>query len=184
MGLSAFISSQPGAVKLPKRQASWILSSKIKLHRVWWQPRNCNMSRKCPTCEKTVYMGERGISSDHLQPFQVLFWPFDTQLSNTILHALQRSFQETLTNKRAIKSFLIFDGALVTLQNSELQHGGTFCVYCQKSKMLSLSISHLSISSFFTGEKKESLGNWFHPLCLKCKKCGRQLATGNHAEVY
>lgn len=34
-----------------------------------------------------------------------------------------------------------------------------------------------------TGEKKESLGNWYHPLCLKCKKCGRQLATGNHAEV-
>lgn len=34
-----------------------------------------------------------------------------------------------------------------------------------------------------TGEKKESVGNWYHPLCLKCKKCGRQLAKGNHAEV-
>ena len=34
-----------------------------------------------------------------------------------------------------------------------------------------------------TGEKKESLGNWYHPLCLKCRKCGRQLAVGNHAEV-
>ncbi|XP_020611640.1 cysteine-rich protein 1-like isoform X1 [Orbicella faveolata] len=35
----------------------------------------------------------------------------------------------------------------------------------------------------YMGEKKESLGNWYHPLCLKCKKCGRQLATGSHAEV-
>ncbi|XP_020611641.1 cysteine-rich protein 1-like isoform X2 [Orbicella faveolata] len=34
----------------------------------------------------------------------------------------------------------------------------------------------------YMGEKKESLGNWYHPLCLKCKKCGRQLATGSHAE--
>ena len=34
-----------------------------------------------------------------------------------------------------------------------------------------------------TGEKKESLGNWYHPLCLKCRKCGRQLAVGSHAEV-
>lgn len=34
----------------------------------------------------------------------------------------------------------------------------------------------------YMGEKKASLGNWYHPLCLKCKKCGRQLATGSHAE--
>ena len=34
-----------------------------------------------------------------------------------------------------------------------------------------------------SGEKKESLGNWYHPLCLKCRKCGRQLAVGSHAEV-
>ena len=42
-----------------------------------------------------------------------LYFDFDTQLSNNILHALQLSSQETSTNKRAIKSLLIFDGALV-----------------------------------------------------------------------
>ena len=43
--------------------------------------------------------------------------------------------------------------------------------------------SFVIVTSCLTGEKKESLGNWYHPLCLKCKKCGRQLATGSHAEV-
>ncbi len=34
------------------------------------------------------------------------------------------------------------------------------------------------------GEKKRSLGRDYHPLCLKCHKCKRQLTPGQHAEVY
>lgn len=33
------------------------------------------------------------------------------------------------------------------------------------------------------GEKKRSLGRDYHPLCLKCQKCNRQLTAGQHAEV-
>ncbi|KTF93129.1 hypothetical protein cypCar_00033048 [Cyprinus carpio] len=32
------------------------------------------------------------------------------------------------------------------------------------------------------GEKKRSLGRDYHPLCLKCHKCKRQLTAGQHAE--
>ncbi|XP_043969848.1 cysteine-rich protein 1 isoform X2 [Gambusia affinis] len=32
------------------------------------------------------------------------------------------------------------------------------------------------------GEKKRSLGRDYHPLCLKCQKCKRQLTAGQHAE--
>lgn len=35
-----------------------------------------------------------------------------------------------------------------------------------------------------TGEKKRSLGRDYHPLCLKCQKCNRQLTPGQHAEVF
>ncbi|XP_061685969.1 cysteine-rich protein 1 isoform X1 [Syngnathoides biaculeatus] len=31
-------------------------------------------------------------------------------------------------------------------------------------------------------EKKRSLGRDYHPLCLKCQKCKRQLTAGKHAE--
>ncbi|KAM8771384.1 cysteine-rich protein 1 isoform 1-T1 [Acanthopagrus schlegelii] len=35
----------------------------------------------------------------------------------------------------------------------------------------------------YFGEKKRSLGRDYHPLCLKCQKCNRQLTAGQHAEV-
>uniref|UniRef100_A0A9J7ZUY3 Cysteine-rich protein 1 n=1 Tax=Cyprinus carpio carpio TaxID=630221 RepID=A0A9J7ZUY3_CYPCA len=34
----------------------------------------------------------------------------------------------------------------------------------------------------YNGEKKRSLGRDYHPLCLKCHKCKRQLTAGQHAE--
>ncbi|XP_037546366.1 cysteine-rich protein 1 [Nematolebias whitei] len=34
----------------------------------------------------------------------------------------------------------------------------------------------------YFGEKKRSLGRDYHPLCLKCQKCNRQLTAGQHAE--
>uniref|UniRef100_W5LAC8 Cysteine-rich protein 1 n=1 Tax=Astyanax mexicanus TaxID=7994 RepID=W5LAC8_ASTMX len=34
----------------------------------------------------------------------------------------------------------------------------------------------------YWGEKKRSLGRDYHPLCLKCHKCKRQLTPGQHAE--
>uniref|UniRef100_A0A668SC75 Cysteine-rich protein 1 n=1 Tax=Oreochromis aureus TaxID=47969 RepID=A0A668SC75_OREAU len=34
----------------------------------------------------------------------------------------------------------------------------------------------------YFGEKKRSLGRDYHPLCLKCQKCNRQLTPGQHAE--
>ena len=53
------------------------------------------------------------------------------------------------------------------------------CIIAKIKEMDSIFYSRVIL----TGEKKESLGNWYHPLCLKCRKCGRQLAVGNHAEV-
>ncbi|KAM4603430.1 cysteine-rich protein 2 isoform 2-T2 [Polymixia lowei] len=35
----------------------------------------------------------------------------------------------------------------------------------------------------YFGEKKRSLGRDYHPLCLKCQMCNRQLTPGKHAEV-
>uniref|UniRef100_A0A672GG52 Zgc:195282 n=1 Tax=Salarias fasciatus TaxID=181472 RepID=A0A672GG52_SALFA len=35
----------------------------------------------------------------------------------------------------------------------------------------------------YFAEKKRSLGRDYHPLCLKCQKCNRQLTAGQHAEV-
>ncbi|CAL8356967.1 unnamed protein product [Boreogadus saida] len=32
------------------------------------------------------------------------------------------------------------------------------------------------------GEKRRSLGRDYHPLCLKCQTCKRQLTAGQHAE--
>ncbi|XP_036809818.1 cysteine-rich protein 2-like isoform X5 [Oncorhynchus mykiss] len=34
----------------------------------------------------------------------------------------------------------------------------------------------------YFGEKKRSLGRDYHPLCLKCQLCQRQLTPGQHAE--
>ncbi|KAL2098211.1 hypothetical protein ACEWY4_007418 [Coilia grayii] len=34
----------------------------------------------------------------------------------------------------------------------------------------------------YFGEKKRSLGRDYHPLCLKCQQCKRQLTAGQHAE--
>ncbi|XP_045567224.1 cysteine-rich protein 1 isoform X5 [Salmo salar] len=34
----------------------------------------------------------------------------------------------------------------------------------------------------YFGEKKRSLGRDYHPLCLKCQQCQRQLTPGQHAE--
>uniref|UniRef100_A0A6Q2XIH3 Cysteine-rich protein 1 n=1 Tax=Esox lucius TaxID=8010 RepID=A0A6Q2XIH3_ESOLU len=34
----------------------------------------------------------------------------------------------------------------------------------------------------YFGEKKRSLGRDYHPLCLKCQNCKRQLTPGQHAE--
>ncbi|XP_066576678.1 cysteine-rich protein 1 [Amia ocellicauda] len=34
----------------------------------------------------------------------------------------------------------------------------------------------------YFGEKKRSLGRDYHPLCLKCYLCKRQLTPGMHAE--
>ncbi|XP_045568447.1 cysteine-rich protein 1 isoform X2 [Salmo salar] len=36
----------------------------------------------------------------------------------------------------------------------------------------------------YFGEKKRSLGRDYHPLCLKCQQCQRQLTPGQHAEVW
>lgn len=38
-------------------------------------------------------------------------------------------------------------------------------------------------SSLCAAERKRSLGRDYHPLCLKCQKCSRQLTAGQHAEV-
>lgn len=42
---------------------------------------------------------------------------------------------------------------------------------------------HNEASRPSAGEKKRSLGRDYHPLCLKCQECKRQLNPGQHAEV-
>uniref|UniRef100_A0AAZ3RE03 Cysteine-rich protein 1 n=1 Tax=Oncorhynchus tshawytscha TaxID=74940 RepID=A0AAZ3RE03_ONCTS len=42
-------------------------------------------------------------------------------------------------------------------------------------------LPHLLYSAFHC-EKKRSLGRDYHPLCLKCQLCQRQLTPGQHAE--
>ena len=36
----------------------------------------------------------------------------------------------------------------------------------------------------FTAERRQSMGNVFHPDCLKCQECGKILKPGQHAEVH
>lgn len=47
--------------------------------------------------------------------------------------------------------------------------------------------NHLTVTSALSfigpGEKRRSLGRDYHPLCLKCQRCNRQLTAGQHAEV-
>lgn len=43
--------------------------------------------------------------------------------------------------------------------------------------------SRCATSFLYAAEKKRSLGRDYHPLCLKCQKCSRQLTAGLHAEV-
>ncbi|XP_075787395.1 cysteine-rich protein 1-like isoform X2 [Pelodiscus sinensis] len=42
--------------------------------------------------------------------------------------------------------------------------------------------SEFPVASSFCAERKRSLGKDYHPLCLKCYQCKRQLSPGQHAE--
>lgn len=98
--------------------------------------------------------------------------------------ALQRSFQEMSTNDRWKNIAFDFINAPIALVNNYWATlGNILCFFLPKNQRYCFFWSHVLVTSCLTGEKKESLGNWYHPLCLKCKKCGRQLATGSHAEV-
>lgn len=97
----------------------------------------------------------------------------------------QRSFQGATKNGRSKLKYysplLIFIDAFGALMKNVCE---SFSGWWKKKSNILLFFDLISIyPRASTGEKKESLGNWYHPLCLKCKKCGRQLATGNHAEV-
>ena len=76
-----------------------------------------------------------------------------------------------------------FINVLIVLENNYWGILGSTLWFLAKESKILLILIICDYNLVFTGEKKESLGNWYHPLCLKCKKCGRQLATGNHAEV-
>ena len=73
-GLSAFTTMRAGGVKLnttTQNALDSIHTTKAALIlKTNWE---LNMSRKCPTCEKTVYMGERWIFSEHLSTFLPYF---------------------------------------------------------------------------------------------------------------
>jgi len=73
--------------------------------------------------------------------------------------------------------------APLALGNNYWARSSNILQFLVKESKILFFWSHVLITSCLTGEKKASLGNWYHPLCLKCKKCGRQLATGSHAEV-
>lgn len=123
---------------------------------------------------------------DEFQPafthLLALFWFWQAQLLNDVFRALRRSFQEMSTNDRSLSRFS-FHWRSARFRKQLLGEIIEYSpVSCQRIKIL-FFWSHVLITSCLTGEKKESLGNWYHPLCLKCKKCGRQLATGSHAEV-
>ncbi len=62
------------------------------------------------------------------------YFDFDTQLSNNILHKLQRSFQEMSTNKLSTKTLLIFIVDPVASAKVSVPQCGTFCAFLPKIK--------------------------------------------------
>lgn len=142
------------------------------------------MSRKCPTCEKTVYMGKRWIFSNNFQTLTGFILTLTHNCRIIFFISCSVAFKKCQRINFQQKRFW-FSSSIQSLQQKFLCHSVEHSVlFCQKSKMLSFfDLMFFVHPRALTGEKKESLGNWYHPLCLKCKKCGRQLATGNHAEV-
>ncbi|XP_055770585.1 uncharacterized protein LOC129846750 isoform X3 [Salvelinus fontinalis] len=62
-----------------------------------------------------------------------------------------------------------------------MQNGSENSVSCGNARRPWCCQRQLS-SSAQTSEKKRSLGRDYHPLCLKCQQCQRQLTPGQHAE--
>uniref|UniRef100_A0A452IS30 LIM zinc-binding domain-containing protein n=1 Tax=Gopherus agassizii TaxID=38772 RepID=A0A452IS30_9SAUR len=52
---------------------------------------------------------------------------------------------------------------------------------CPETECLEYNYSYRFL--LLTAERKRSLGKDYHPLCLKCYQCKRQLSPGQHAEV-
>uniref|UniRef100_A0A674KC63 LIM zinc-binding domain-containing protein n=1 Tax=Terrapene triunguis TaxID=2587831 RepID=A0A674KC63_9SAUR len=48
--------------------------------------------------------------------------------------------------------------------------------------MRCLEYNYSYLFLLLTAERKRSLGKDYHPLCLKCYQCKRQLSPGQHAE--
>lgn len=125
---------------------------------------------------------------DEFQPafthLLALFWFWQAQLLNDVFRALRRSSVQEMSNDRSLRN-LAFDStdAPLAYGNNYWARSSNILKFLVKESKILFFWSHVLITSCLTGEKKQSLGNWYHPLCLKCKKCGRQLATGSHAEV-
>ncbi|XP_078253060.1 cysteine-rich protein 1 isoform X1 [Rhinoraja longicauda] len=54
----------------------------------------------------------------------------------------------------------------------------SYCPICGKPVYFAFLINILHSAA----ERKRSLGKDYHPLCLKCYRCKRQLSPGQHAE--
>ncbi|CAH3133340.1 unnamed protein product [Porites lobata] len=123
---------------------------------------------KCPTCAKEVYFAERvsSIGKDwhrgclKCAKCKKTLSPGGHSEVTHLEFSYEYSGRYFWNNISTAKISLILKA-----RNSDMSRK---CPTCDKT--------------VYMGEKKESLGNWYHPLCLKCRKCGRQLAVGNHAE--
>ena len=140
--------------------------------------KNEAMSRKCPTCEKTVYMGKHVFKTLGNSMMWPQLWSFSSVKQTTwIIFFSKYPFEWNCRYCKKDTRTRLLPCSLFSLE----KHTNVSVPSCQK---VTMCFSFRLLPRVCTaGEKKESLGNWYHPLCLKCKKCGRQLSSGNHAEV-
>ncbi|CAH3141490.1 unnamed protein product [Pocillopora meandrina] len=127
--------------------------------------------RKCPTCNKDVFFAEKvsSLGKDwHRGCLKC------TRCGKTLTSGGHAEPMKCIAETNRDLFTGGFSRASISLRVSTLKQQESIWIMSRKCPTCEKTV--------YMGEKKESVGNWYHPLCLKCKKCGRQLAKGNHAE--
>lgn len=116
----------------------------------------------------TSSLGQNGTTVLHVLPFSLVNrfkksdGPWSTDLLSPILAPL------------------VLMRATATIQT--INHPRTLDLGAEGRKTTQVT-DKCATSFLCAGERKRSLGRDYHPLCLKCQKCSRQLTAGQHAEV-
>lgn len=79
-----------------------------------------------------------------------------------------------------ISAPLVLVRATASIQT--INHPGMLDLGAEGRKTIQVT-DKCAASFLCAAERKRSLGRDYHPLCLKCQKCSRQLTAGQHAEV-